>query len=251
MGKFKTLARVSTSRKMSNLKHPMEEKYNNFDEEEEELLLSMSELERKHKKNKKTLKNSTKEKLRRINHVPSNELIYDSKFASDLLPKLEESKYQFEAMVVLPDNHNCEKLCLYLDNSFESGYGAVGFLNFVWMDICKSGVLLVDSELQRVLSAKIAYGAAFPELVPKDDVSPILVSLDLELREVVFELRGLGENPIQIQLGDIDCAFVACASEQARRMISAAAENYVCRTMSSALSDGNASHSSLAVLGKF
>jgi hypothetical protein len=139
----------------------------------------------------------------------------------------------------------------YLNSSFDLGAGAIGFINYTWKEIADSGVELVDSELQRVLIAKIIMNAISPERCVSDDIQPVLVSVDLSSAEATFEIRGLGIGNVTIRIGDIDCCLLACASQQAREFISPQVEIYINNVMCSAMDDGNSSHSSLSVLGTF
>lgn len=201
--------------------------------------------------NRKHLKKRTKNKVDFIANTPANELIYSSRYASGLIPKLQESICMFALKRTPPSSGNCEEILAYLNASFDIGAGAAGFLNFTWKQIADSGVELVDSELQRVLMAKIVMNAISPERCVKDAIQPTLVAVNLYSREATFEIRGLGEDHVVIDVGDIDACLLACASEQARQFITPQVEMYVRAVIPSALEDGNFSHSSLEVLGNF
>lgn len=217
-----------------------------YEEQEQKAMDMYAELRQD---NRKQIKNRTRNKIDFLANTPASELIYFSRYATSLIPKLQESLSTFTLKKTPPLSNNLKEVVAYLNASFDMGAGAVGFLNYTWKQIADSGVELVDSELQRVMMAKIIMNAVSPEKYIKDDIQPTLVSVNLYSREAVFEIRGLGENHIVIEVGDIDACLLACVSNQSRQFVIPQVCIYVRAVMPSALEDGNFSHSSLEVLG--
>jgi len=216
------------------------------EEKKDDVKFSYTELR---KVNRQTLKKRTNAKMDIIAKTPVQELIYFSRYAKGLIPKLQESLVTLSLKRKPPSSDNRDAVLAYLNASFDLGAGAVGFIHYTWKEIADSGVELVNSEVQRVLIAKIIMNVVSPDRCVKDDINPTLVSVDLYSREATFELRGLGDVHVQIEVGDIDCCLLACASPQAREFVMPQVEMYVNTVMPSAIADGNFSHSSLEVLG--
>ena len=251
--KLKALLSSGTNRCVNEIPDEpcTEEDENTYSDDEDEKcnLNKLDMYEELKLENQNQLKCRTTNKINFIATTPAIKLIHFSRYASNLLPKLQESLTTFELKQKPPPAHNLEEVSGYLNASFDMGAGAVGFINYTWKEISDSGVKLVDSELQRVLIAKILINAVSPEKCVRDTIEATLVSVNLHSREASFEIRGLGKFPVVIFVGDIDACLLACASEQARQFIIPQVEMYVRSVMPNALEDGNYSHSSLEVLG--
>jgi hypothetical protein len=144
-----------------------------------------------------------------------------------------------------------KETCDLFNFSFDQGFGGAAFVNFTWQEIVDSEVCLDDTEIVRIILAKMIFRVISPELCPSDPVEPVLMSLDLNTSIAEFELRGLGEFPVRLFIPGIDCALVCCISEQARNLCVCICRQHVQNSLANALSDGNSSHSSFEVFGVF
>ena len=212
-------------------------------------------LEERRVANGATLKKYVETALWKLGSLSPRDLLRCSPYGTDELRSLLRCVSDFERL-----NPSIRQLSTLstaqhrelMDASFDGGHGAAAFTRFTWRQIADSGVVLTDCEIMRIVLAKLVLYSAYPgQTVPERDISTRLIRFNLHTAVADIELVGVGASPIAVSVSGVDCALVACMGDDARMMVTILSDVYVEECLANAISDGNTSHSSLEVLGRF